>query len=409
MWDVLLLDCHAATMTTDGSPYGAIRDAAVGIARGLLRYVGERSALPEPPSVLARDVRSLGGAWVTPGLVDCHTHLVFGGNRAQEWELRAKGATYEDIARAGGGILSTVRATRAASEDELVAQALPRARAMTRQGTTTIEIKSGYGLDLDTERKMLRAASRVGNAVHAHVSRTFLGAHTVAPESRDDRERYVALVCEEMIPAIAREALAEAVDAFCETIAFTPEETERVFAAAKSHGLRVKLHAEQLSDSGGAALAAKYHGLSADHLEHLGEEGIAAMAKSGSVAVLLPTAFYFLREARKPPIDALRRAGVPIAVATDCNPGTSPVASPLVALSMACTLYGLTPEEALAGMTRNAARALDVAAGTLEAGKRADLAIWQVSDPAELCYWIGADLLLDRYVSGRPDNNWKAS
>ena len=409
MWDMLLLDCNAATMAVNGSAYGAIPDAAIGIGGGRLLFVGGRANLPDKPASLARDVRSLGGAWVTPGLIDCHTHLVFGGNRAQEWEMRAKGASYEDVARAGGGILSTVRATRAASEDELVAQALPRARAMTRQGTTTIEIKSGYGLDLETERKMLHAAVRVGEAVRARVSRTFLGAHTIAPEYRDDRGRYVALICEEMIPAIAREGLADAVDAFCETIAFTPEETERVFTAASANGLAVKLHAEQLSDSRGAVLAAKYHARSADHLENLGADGIDAMAKAGTVAVLLPTAFYFLRETRKPPVDALRAAGIPIAIATDCNPGTSPVASPLLALSMACTLYGLTPEEALAGMTRNAARALNVDAGTLEAGKSADLAVWQVSDPAELCYWIGADLLLDRYVSGRPDNNWKAS
>jgi imidazolonepropionase len=409
MWETLLLDCGAATMTANGSPYGAVRDAVIGIDGGRLVFVGARAELPDEPARLAHDIRSLGGAWVTPGLIDCHTHLVFGGNRAQEWEMRARGATYEEIARAGGGILSTVRATRAASEDALVAQALPRARAMTRQGATTIEIKSGYGLDLDTERKMLRAAARVGEAVRANVSRTFLGAHTVAPEYRDDRGRYVTRVCDEMIPVMAREGLADAVDVFCETIAFAPSETERILAVAKAHGLRVKLHAEQLSDSGGAALAARYDALSADHLEHLSDEGIAAMAKAGTVAVLLPTAFYFLRETRKPPVDALRRAGIAIAVATDCNPGTSPVASPLAALSMACTLYGLTPEEALAGMTRNAAKALDVDAGTLEAGKSADLAVWQISDPAELCYWIGADLLLDRYVSGRPDNDWKAS
>jgi imidazolonepropionase len=280
---------------------------------------------------------------------------------------------------------------------------------MTRQGATTIEIKSGYGLDLATEMKMLRAAARVGEAVNVKIARTFLGAHTVAPEFKDNRSGYVDLICEKMIPAVASEKLADAVDAFCESIAFTPAETERVFAAAKANGLRVKLHAEQLSDSGGAALAARYNALSADHLEHVSEAGIAAKAKAGTVAVLLPTAFYFLRETKKPPVDALRRAGVPIAIATDCNPGTSPVASPLVALNMACTLYGLTPEEALAGMTRNAARALDMEAGTLETGKSADLAIWRVSDPAELCYWIDADLLLDRYVSGRSDNRWKAS
>jgi imidazolonepropionase len=409
MWDTLLLDCHAATMTAEATPYGAIRDAAIGLEEGLLSFVGPRSSLPDEPGKLAREVTSLGDAWVTPGLIDCHTHLVFAGNRAHEWEMRAKGASYEDIARAGSGILSTVRATRAASEDELVEQASRRARTMTRQGATTIEIKSGYGLDLDTEMKMLRAAARVGEAVNVKISRSFLGAHTVAPEFRDNRSAYVDLVCEEMIPVVAREKLAEAVDAFCETIAFTPAETERVFAAAKASGLRVKLHAEQLSDSGGAALAAKYNALSADHLEHVSDAGIAAKAGAGTVAVLLPTAFYFLRETKKPPIDALRRAGIPIAIATDCNPGTSPVASPLVALNMACTLYGLTPEEALAGMTRNAARALDMDTGTLEIGKSADLAVWRVSDPAELCYWIGADLLLDRYVSGRSDNGWKAS
>ena len=358
---------------------------------------------------MAREVRGLGGGWVTPGLIDCHTHLVFAGNRATEWEMRAKGATYEEIARAGGGILSTVRATRAASEDELVDQSLPRADAMVREGVTTVEIKSGYGLDFDNELKMLRAAARIGQRARVHVSPTFLGAHTLPPEHKGDRAAYVDLICEKMIPVIAREKLADAVDAFCETIAFMPEETERVFAAAKAHGLRVKLHAEQLSNSRGAILAAKYDALSADHLEHLCDEGVATMAQAGMVAVLLPTAFYFLRETKKPPIEALRRAGVPLAVATDCNPGTSPVASPLIALNMACTLYGLTPEEALAGMTCNAAGALNSRAGTLAIGNSADLAIWRVSDPSELCYWIGADLLLDRYVAGRADRNWKAA
>ncbi len=348
---------------------------------------------------------SLGGAWVTPGLIDCHTHLVFAGNRAPEWEMRAKGATYEEIARAGGGILSTVRGTRAATEDELVAQSLPRAQAMARQGVTTVEIKSGYGLDADSELKMLRAAARVGTQANLTVSPTFLGAHTLPPEYKDNCSAYVDLICNAMIPVIARDRLAEAVDAFCETIAFTCAETERVFASAAANGLRVKLHAEQLSDCGGAALAAKFRALSADHLEHVSADGIAAMAKCRkTVAVLLPTAFYFLRETKKPPIAALRRAGVPLAIATDCNPGTSPVASPLIALNMACTLFDMTPQEALAGMTRNGAKALgrdDI--GTLEVGKSADLAVWRVSDPSELCYWIGADLLLDRYVRGRSD------
>jgi imidazolonepropionase len=323
--------------------------------------------------------------------------------------MRAKGATYEEIARAGGGILSTVRATRAATEDELVTQSLPRAEAMARQGVTTVEIKSGYGLDPDSELKMLRAVRTIGARARLNVSPTFLGAHTLPPEYKSDRAAYVDLICNTMIPMVARDGLATAVDAFCETIAFTPEETERVFAAAKAHGLRIKLHAEQLSNSRGAILASKYDALSADHLEHLCEEGVSAMANAGTVAVLLPTAFYFLRETKKPPIDLLRRARVPMAIATDCNPGTSPVASPLIALSMACTLYGLTPEEALAGMTCNAARALHSDAGVLEPGRPADLAVWRVSDPAELCYWIGADLLLDRYVGGEADRNWKAA
>jgi len=297
-----------------------------------------------------------------------------------------------------------VKATRAASEDALVDGASRRARAMRAQGTTTVEIKSGYGLDLATESKMLRAAGRLGDGLR--VARTFLGAHALPPEYKNDRAAYVDLVCGTMIPAVAREKLADAVDAFCEGIAFTPAETERVFAAAKAHGLRVKLHAEQLSDCGGATLAAKCNALSADHLEHVSEAGIAAMARAGTVAVLLPIAFYFLRETKKPPVAALRAAGVPIAIATDCNPGTSPAASALTAMSMACTLFDMTPEEALAGMTRNAAKALGLEdeIGTLEAGKSADLAIWRVCDPCELAYWIGADLLADRYFMGRSDN-----
>ena len=394
MWDILLLDCHAATMAGSG-PYGAIRDAAIGIADGRITYVGARTDAGP-----AREVRRLGGAWVTPGLIDCHTHLIFAGNRAHEWEMRRQGKSYEDIARAGGGILSSVRATRAASEDDLVATAARRVSAMKRQGVTTIEIKSGYGLDLETEMKMLRAAGRIGGV---RVSRTFLGAHALPPEFKDDRTGYVDLVCDEMIPAIA--PLADALDAFCESIAFTPAETERVFQAARTHGLRVKLHAEQLSDSGGAALAAKHFALSADHLEHLSDDGAAAMAQAGTVAVLLPIAFYFLRETKKPPVASLRAAGVPIAIATDCNPGTSPAVSPLVAMNMACTLFDMTPQEALAGMTRNAAAALGLGSeiGTLEPGKSADLAIWDISEPAELAYWIGADLLAGRYFQGRSD------
>ena len=389
------------------TPYGVLRDAAIGIVGDRLAFVGPLKSLPAGPEDCARAVRRLGGAWVTPGLVDCHTHLVFAGNRAAEWDARTRGRSYEEIALGGGGILSTVRATRAASEDALVESAACRALAMTRQGVTTIEIKSGYGLDLENEMKMLRAAACAGERARVHVARTFLGAHALPPEYKDNRAAYIDLICEQMIPAIAREKLADAVDGFCETIAFTPAETERVLAAAEAHGLRVKLHAEQLSDSGGAVLAAKYAALSADHLEHLSDAGIAAMTNTGTVAVLLPTAFYFLRETKKPPVEALRRAGVPIAIATDCNPGTSPITSALTVLNMACTLFDMTPEEALAGMTCNAARALGLEndIGTLEAGKSADLAIWNISDPAELAYWIGADLLQDRYIGGRSDRN----
>jgi imidazolonepropionase len=400
MWDILLLDCQAATMVS-----GNIPDAAIGVAGGRLSFVGPTASLVARPRDLAREIRPLGGAFVTPGLIDCHTHLVFAGDRAKEWELRARGASYEEIARAGGGILSTVRATRAATEDALVDAAVPRARKLAREGVTTVEIKSGYGLNLDSELKMLRAAARVGQKANIRVSPTFLGAHAVPPEFKNDRAAYVDLVCNTMIPAVAREHLADAVDAFCENIAFTPAEVERVFAAARANGLNVRLHAEQLSDCGGGALAARYGALSADHLEFLCEEGIAAMAQAGTVAVLLPSAFYFLHDKRKPPVEALRAAGVPIAVATDCNPGTSPVVSLLTAMNMACTLFGLTAEEALAGVTCNAARALGLAeeTGTLEAGKSADLAVWNITDLAELTYWIGAELLQDRYLKGRSD------
>jgi imidazolonepropionase len=407
MWDILLLDCHAATMVDHADePYGAIRDAALGIQGGRLSFVGTRESLPAPPEDCARRLRRLNGAWITPGLVDCHTHLVFGGDRAHEWELRAKGASYEEIARGGGGILATVRATREESLDSLAASAARRMRTMAGQGATTVEVKSGYGLDLETETKMLRAAALAGDLADMRVSRTFLGAHALPHEFASNRNAYLDRVCDEMIPAIAREKLADAVDVFCETIAFTRQETERIFLSAKAFGLPLKVHAEQLSDSGGAALAAKHGALSADHLEYLSERGIAAMKESGTVAVLLPAAFYFLREQRVPPIEGLRRAGVPIAIATDCNPGTAPVTAPLMALNMGCTLFGLSPEEALAGMTRNAARALNLEkeVGTLETGKRADLAIWNIGEPAELAYWIDADLLADRYYHGRSDH-----
>ena len=394
---------HASVATLAGaSGWGFIDRGALVTEGDRIAWVGEESQLPAQGHAAAEEI-DLGGALLTPGLIDAHTHLVYGGLRAHEFEMRLEGATYEDIAKAGGGILSTVRATRAATQAELAASAADRARVMARQGVTTIEIKSGYGVDLENELKMLRAAAAVGPAANVHVVRTFLGAHTIPPEFKDHRQGYVDLVCGTMIPAVAREGLAEAVDVFCESIAFTPLETQRILAAAWAHGLHTKMHAEQLTDCGGAALAARHGALSADHLEHLGADGIAALCAAGTVAVLLPGAFYFLRETKAPPVAALRDAGVPIAIATDCNPGTSPSLSPLMTLNMACTLFGLTPDEALAGMTRNAARALGLAAqtGTLEAGKRADLAIWNITEPAELCYWIGADLLQARYLAGR--------
>jgi len=403
-FDLLLIDCHAATMAADtDTPYGAIRDAAIGIRDGRIAWIGPRANLPGDERELAREIRPLGGAWVTPGLVDCHTHLVFGGDRSGEWERRLNGATYEEIARAGGGIRSTVKATRAASEDQLVDSGLNRLGAMTAQGVTTVEIKSGYGLDLESELKCLRAAGRLAEAGGVRVSRTLLSAHAVPAEYDDNREAYVDLIANEIIPAAAREGLADAVDAYCETIGFTLGETRRVFAAAKANGLRVKLHAEQLTDQGGAALAADCGALSADHLEHLSEDGIKAMARAGTVAVLLPGAFYFLRDTRAPPVEGLRKAGVPMAVATDCNPGTSPLTSPLLAMNMACTLFRLTPEEALAGFTREGARALGLGAeiGTLETGKAADLAVWRIGGPHELAYWMGANPLAARYLAGR--------
>ncbi|WP_198670145.1 imidazolonepropionase [Dyella sp. C9] len=399
-WDHLLLDATLATFAGD-QPYGLIRDGALALHEGRIAWVGPRDRLPGEPTTLATRVDYLGGALVTPGLVDCHTHLVFGGNRAHEFDLRLNGASYEEIARAGGGIVSTVKATREASEDELFAQALPRAHALLADGVTTLEIKSGYGLDTDTERRMLRVARRLGKALGITVRTTFLGLHALPPEYRDDRDAYVAQVCDEMLPALASEGLVDAVDAFCEGIGFAPDETRRVFDRATQLGLPVKLHAEQLSDLDGAALVARYRGLSADHLEYLSDSGIRAMAEAGTVAVLLPGAFYALRETRLPPIAGLRAQGVPMAIATDCNPGTSPLLSLRLAAGMACTLFRLTPEEALRGVTVNAARALGLDdRGTLAAGQRADIAVWNLREPAELCYWIGGSHLLREVFIG---------
>lgn len=390
-WDHLWINARLATMREGAGPYGAIDDGALAVKDGRIAFAGRRRDLPAEPQALAGEVHDAQRAWITPGLIDCHTHLVFAGNRADEFEKRLKGATYEEIAKAGGGILSTVRATRAASLDDLVAQSLPRLKSLMAEGVTTIEIKSGYGLDLDTERKMLRTAKELARQSGARVQTTFLGLHALTPEQAKDRQTTIDFVCNDLLQSVASENLADAVDAFCENIAFTPQETERFFAAAKQTGLKIKLHADQLSDLDGAALAAKYGALSADHLEHTNEAGIAAMAKAGTVAVLLPGAFYALRETKLPPVDALRRHRVPIAIASDCNPGTSPSRSLLAMLSMATTLFRLTPEESLAGVTRNAARALGLAAdiGTLEVGKAADAVIWPIEHPAELSYWIG--------------------
>ena len=387
MWDRLLVDCHVATMDEGvAAPFGAIENAAIGIQDGRIVRVGRRAELA---GNRAHKVEPLGGAWVTPGLVDCHTHLVFGGNRAGEFEQRLEGAGYEEIARAGGGIASTVKATREASLDQLVEASRPRLQALMRGGVTTVEIKSGYGLDIDGEVKMLRAAKALAESEAVRVEPTLLALHALPPEFRDRREDYVRLATDAILPAAA--GLATAVDAFCEGIGFTPDEVREYFDAAAELGLAIKLHAEQLGNLGGAALAARYGALSADHLEHVDEAGVKAMAAAGMVAVLLPGAFYALRETRKPPVELLRRHGVAMAVATDCNPGTSPVLSPTLMMSMACTLFGLTPEEALAGMTRNAARALGLQdeIGTVAAGKAADLCVWRMSRPAELAYWVG--------------------
>ncbi len=391
MWDRLLTDCHVATMVPQpGNPLGLFPNAAIGIDGGRIVRVGKRTELA---GFRAREVTPLGGAWVTPGLVDCHTHLVFGGTRAAEHAMRRAGATYEEIALAGGGIASTVAATKAASADQLRDQSRRRLHALMAGGVTTVEIKSGYGLDTAAEIRLLNTAAAIGRDEPVRIVPTLLAAHALPPHAKegDARDAYLRMICEEMIPAVARAGLATSVDAFCETIAFTPAEVERVFTAARAHGLPVRLHAEQLSNQNGAALAARYKALSADHLEHLDAAGAKAMAAAGTVAVLLPGAYYVLNEKKKPPVQLLRDHAVPIAIATDCNPGTSPLLNPQLAMNMACTLFGLTPEEALAGMTLNAARALGLAhdIGTVEAGKAADLCAWRVEELSELGYWIG--------------------
>jgi imidazolonepropionase len=386
MWDRLLVDCNVATL--EGSGLGAIENGAVGISDGRIVRVGKRTELA---GYRAKQVDALGGAWVTPGLVDCHTHLVFGGNRAEEHAMRRAGASYEKIANAGGGIASTVAKTAAASDGELLEQSRGRLHALMRGGCTTVEVKSGYGLDPPSELRLLKIARQLGEGEAVRIVPTLLALHALPAAQHDRRAHYVGEIVDKLLPEVARARLATSVDAFCEVIAFTPDEVDRLFKAAAEQGLRVRLHAEQLTNQHGAALAAEHRALSADHLEHLDEAGARAMADAGTVAVLLPGAFYALQEAKKPPVDLLRKHKVRIAVATDCNPGTSPMLSPTLAMNMACTLFGLTPEEALVGMTLNAARALGLEKeiGSLAPGKAADLCVWNIESPAELGYWIG--------------------
>jgi imidazolonepropionase len=390
---------NIATMQPGGAAYGLVADGAIGIEDGRIGWIGKADAMPAEWRGAA--LEDCGNRLITPALIDCHTHLVFGGNRAKEFEMRLEGATYEEIARAGGGIVSTVAATRALSEDELVEAALPRLDALVAEGAHTVEIKSGYGLTIGDELKMLRAARRLGAMRKVRVRTSYLAAHAVPAEYKGRADAYIDEIVLPGLKAAHGEGLVDAVDGFCEGIAFSPEQMARIFERARGLGIPVKLHAEQLSNLGGAALAASFGALSADHLEYLDEAGAEAMAKSGTVAVLLPGAFYFLREKQAPPVDALRRAGVPIAIATDCNPGSSPLASLLLTMNMASTLFRLTPEEALAGVTRNAARALGLAdeIGTIEAGKRAELAVWDVGHPAELAYRIGFNAL-ERVIVG---------
>jgi imidazolonepropionase len=401
-WDGLLLDCRLATMAGDAAgDYGIVEDAALAWQDGRIAWLGPRAQLPGAPAALARDVRECGGDWITPALVDCHTHLVFGGNRAVEAERRLQGASYEQIAREGGGILSTVRATRSLDDAGLLMESLPRAISLVADGVGTIEIKSGYGLDFETEARMLRVARALGERLGVGVRTTFLGAHALPPEYAGRADEYVEAACG-WLRELHAQGLVDAVDAFCEGIGFTPAQTRRMFETARALGLPVKLHADQLSDLGGAALVAEFGGLSADHIEYSSEEAVRAMARAGTVAVLLPGAFHFLRETKLPPLAALREHGVPMAVSTDLNPGTSPLLSLRLAMSLACTHFRLTPAEALRGATVHAARALGLAdRGRLEVGLRADFARWRVRHPSELAYWLDGELLAELVLGGK--------
>ncbi|MBI3440346.1 MAG: imidazolonepropionase [Proteobacteria bacterium] len=390
MFDSLWVNVHAATMAEAGSP-GIIKNAAIGIQDKKIAWIGPQKEMPQKPEPLSEHVHDGGGRWATPGLIDCHTHLIYEGDRVHEFEQRLQGLTYEEIAKAGGGIMSTVKSTRTASGQQLYDSALVRIQALLREGVTTIEIKSGYGLDVATEEKILRVATDIHDTSGLRIQRSFLGAHAVPPEYAGRPDDYINFVCQDMLPALHQKHLVDCVDGFCENIGFTRTHIEKVFKRAKELGLPVKLHAEQLSNQRGAALVAQYGGLSADHVEYLDEAGVKAMAKAGTVAVLLPGAFYFLREKQLPPVDLFRQYKVPMAIATDHNPGTSPTLSLLLMLNMACTLFRLTPEEALAGVTRHAARALgyqDIC-GTLERGKAADFALWDITHPRDLCYYFG--------------------
>lgn len=398
-FDVLLTGLNLATL--DGEGWGVVRDGAIGVAGDRIAWVGPERELPAAPATTQR--LDFGGAWATPGLVDCHTHLVYAGNRAGEFERRLSGATYAQIAREGGGILSTVRATRAADARALADASRPRLASIVDEGATTVEVKSGYGLERETELRQLAVARALGREQGVDVRTTLLAAHAVPPDFAGRADAWIDAICADIVPAAASAGLADAVDAFCDTIGFTREQTRRVFESARAHGLPVKLHAEQLSDQDGAALAAEFGALSADHLEWLSPRGIDAMAAAGTVAVLLPGAYYALRETRAPPVDALRARGVPMAVATDCNPGSSPTASPLLMLNMACTLFRLTPQEALAGMTHVAARALGLAdRGRLRAGMRADVAVYAIDEPAELAWRFGGNPCLGTLRAGVP-------
>ena len=397
--DTIWRNARIATMSAGSRNYGIIEDGLIAAQDGRIAWIGPASEAPQFNSVHLHDLQ---GRWITPGLVDCHTHLVYGGNRALEFEQRLQGATYEEISRAGGGIVSTVRETRNATLEMLVYQAAPRLESLMADGVTTIEIKSGYGLNTETEIKMLEAARALAEDRNIRVQTTFLGAHALPPEAEGDSDAYIRQVCEEQLPAVAAAGLADAVDAFCEGIGFSNDQTRRVFEAARAHGLPVKLHAEQLSNLGGAALAAEFGGLSADHLEYVDEAGIEAMVKTGTVAVILPGAFYFLRDTHVPPVDLMRKHGVPMALASDSNPGSSPMGSLLLALNMACTLFHMTPVEALAGVTCQGAAALGLQdeTGSLETGKACDLAVWDIDHPAELSYTIGLNRLHMRVWNG---------